>query len=784
MKLVTSLSLSALGLTALAIAAAPPGKYPESRRVNQTDDYFGTTVADPYRWLEDDNASDTQAWVKAQNDVTFGYLDTIPQRKAIRDRITSLWNFEKYTTPGKEGGKYFYGYNTGLQNQNVLYVTDAIDAKARVLLDPNTWTTDGTAAIAGTDVSDDGRLLAFGIADKGSDWVTWRVRDIATGKDMADEVRWCKFSNASWTHDAKGFFYSRFDKPADGKALTGSNKYHKLYFHALGTNQDKDILVYSRDDQPDWGFAGVVTDDGRYLALNVSHGTDKKNRFFYRDLQVVGIDFKPTDADKAVREAEATVLKNTLRGDEPPHIAEVKRKAVADAATARAERVKAAGGVANGFVELLNDFDASYDFIDNVGTTFYFLNDLMAPRNQVLAIDITKPDRANWKVIVPQSDATLVSASIVGDHIVCNYLKDAASQVKVYDLSGKFVRDVALPGIGTASGFGGRRSDPETFYSFASFTTPPSIYRYDVKTGLSTLFKAAKVDFNPADYEVKQVFYSSKDGTKVPMFIAHKKGLTLDGNNPTLLYGYGGFNIPMTPNFSISNLVWMEMGGVYAVANLRGGGEYGEDWHQAGMKLKKQNVFDDFIAAGEWLIASKYTQPKKLAIFGGSNGGLLVGACMTQRPDLFGAAIPAVGVMDMLRFHKFTIGHAWRSDYGSSEESAEQFAVLHGYSPYHALLRAKPGTRFPATMVTTADHDDRVVPGHSFKFAAALQAAGAPDGAVNPANPLLIRIDTSAGHGAGKPTAKQIEERADIFAFLVKNLDFKPTLKPALEPQK
>ncbi|MBL8990491.1 MAG: S9 family peptidase [Phycisphaerae bacterium] len=490
-----------------------------------------------------------------------------------------------------------------------------------------------------------------------------------------------------------------------------------------------------------------------------------------------------TDADKAIREAELAAAKNLLRGDEPDHIAETKRKAVADGVAARNERVKAAGGTAYGFVELLNDFDASYDFIDNVGTVFYFLNDLKAPRNQVLAIDVAKPERSNWKVVVPESDATLVSASIVGDHIICNYLKDAASQVKVFDLNGKFVRDVQLPGIGTAGGFGGKRKDPETFYSFTSFTTPPTIYRYDVKTGVSTVFKSAKVDFNPADYEVKQVFYASKDGTKVPMFIAHRKGLKLDGTNPTLLYAYGGFNISITPTFSVSNLVWMEMGGVYAVANIRGGGEYGVDWHQAGTKLRKQNVFDDFIAAGEWLIANKYTQPKKLAIRGGSNGGLLVGACMTQRPELFGAALPAVGVMDMLRFHKFTIGHAWRSDYGSSE-NADEFRALYAYSPYHALLRAKPGTHFPATMVTTADHDDRVVPGHSFKFAAALQAAGAPGGTLNPENPLIIRIETRAGHGAGKPTAKIIEEAADTWAFLVRTLGFSPTLKAAEEPSK
>jgi prolyl oligopeptidase len=744
---------------------AAPSKlvYPASPKGDTVDDYFGTKVADPYRWLEDDNADATKQWVIAQNKVTFDYLGTIPQRKAIADRITKLWNFEKFGTPGKEGGLYFYSYNSGLEPQARVMFSKSLSEAGKVLIDPNTLRADGTAALAGMAITDDGKLMAYGVADAGSDWNTWKVRDIATGNDLSDEVKWAKFSGASWTKDGKGFFYSRFDAPQEGKALTGSNKYQKVYYHAVGTKQEQDVLVYQRPDQADWGFGATVTDDGQYVAMNVSYGTDKKNRFFYRDLKTNPIGAAPTAQDESVSEIERAIKTATENKD-----------AMATTASTREREamLKSNGGMAHGFVELLNDFDASYDFIDNVGTKFYFLNDSNAPRNQVLMIDVASSAKENWKVVVPSDpSATMISATIVGDHIICNYLQDARSAVKVYDLSGKFVRDVDLPGIGTASGFGGKRSDPETFYSFTGFTTPPSVFRYDVRTGQSTLYKAAKVDFNPGDFETKQVFYTSKDGTKVPMFITHRKGMSLDGNNPTLLYGYGGFNIPLTPSFSVANLVWMEMGGVYAVANIRGGGEYGETWHQGGTKLNKQNVFDDFIAAGEWLNSNGYSNPKKLAIMGGSNGGLLVGACMTQRPDLFAAAIPQVGVMDMLRFHKFTIGHAWRSDYGSSENQAE-FEKLNSYSPYHALLRAKPGSKYPATMVTTADHDDRVVPGHSFKFAAALQAAHTGD------TPALIRVETRAGHGAGMPTSKRIELSADIFGFLFKNLNMDPSKVP------
>jgi len=760
-------------LTAGLAFAAGPVKYPDTRKVDQVDTYHGVKIADPFRWLEDDQSSDTKGWVEAQNAVTFEYLKAIPQRQGIEDRLLKLWDYERFSAPRKEGGRYFYSRNDGLQAQSVLYWTDALTSEPKVLIDPNTLAKDGTVALAGTSVSEDGKLMAYGLAEAGSDWNTWKVRDIETGKDQADELKWVKFSGAGWTNDAKGFFYSRYDAPGEGKVLTGVNRFPKVFYHRVGTEQAKDVLVYERPDQPEWGLGAGVTDDGQYLVMNVSQGTDRKNRFFVRDLKATGIELKANELDGKLRDWErqqGTALVKVI--DDADATSDQKaaiRQAASTAQKARTDMINAGGGTAHGFVELLNDFDASYDFVDNDGPVFWFLTDLEAPRGRLIAIDTRKPARDQWKTVIPQTDATLTGVSVVGNHLIARYLKDASSQVKVFDLTGKFVRDVDLPGLGTASGFSGKRKDPETFYSFTSFNAPPTVFRYDVKTGQSTIWKAPKVDFNPAEYESKQVFLASKDGTKVPMFITHKKGLPLDGNNPTLLYAYGGFNISLTPSFSPATVVWMEMGGVYAVANLRGGGEYGEEWHQAGTKLRKQNVFDDFIAAGEWLVANKYTQPKKLAIQGGSNGGLLVGACMTQRPDLFGAALPAVGVMDMLRFHQFTIGWAWKSDYGSSEDPAE-FKALNAYSPYHQLLRAKPGTKYPATLVTTADHDDRVVPGHSFKFAAALQAAGSPTGEMDANNPLLIRIDVRAGHGAGKPTKKRIEEIADVFAFLHKNL--------------
>lgn len=676
--------------------------YPNTRQSDITDTYHGVTVADPYRWLEDPNSDETKQWVEAQNEVTFGYLNDLPGRDQIKNRLTELWDYERYGIPFKQGNRYFYYKNNGLQNQSVLYTLPTLDAEPKVLLDPNTLSEDGTVALAGTAISENGQYLAYGLSTAGSDWTEWKVRNIETGEDTDDHIRWVKFSGASWTHDHRGFFYSRYDEPKEDTKLEDVNRYQKLYYHTLGTDQSEDTLIYKRDDQPDWGFGGGVTEDGRYLIISVWLGTSPQNLLFYKDLQ------NPN--------------------------AEV--------------------------VELVSEFEAQYSLIDNDGTTFWFQTDLDAPKGKVIAIDITNPDKANWTTLIPESDETLESVGVLNNQFIADYLKDAYTQVKIFDLNGQPIRTVQLPGIGSAGGFNGKREDTETFYSFTSFTTPTRIYHYDLTTGKSTLFREPNVPFNPDDYETQQVFYKSKDGTQIPMFITAKKGVEQNGNNPVLLYGYGGFSISLSPSFSVSNLVWLEMGGVYAVANLRGGGEYGEAWHQQGIKTKKQNVFDDFISAAEWLIEEKYTKKEKVAIAGGSNGGLLVGACITQRPDLFGAALPAVGVMDMLRFNQFTIGWAWESDYGSPANE-EEFKALYAYSPLHNL---KSGTQYPPTMITTADHDDRVVPAHSFKFAAALQSAHAGD------NPTLIRIETKAGHGAGKPTTKLIEEAADKWAFVAHEL--------------
>jgi prolyl oligopeptidase len=693
-----------------ALAAQPKIRYPETKQVEHYDIYHGIKVPDPYRWLEEDvrKSPEVAAWVEAQNKVTFAFLESIPERKGIRERLTQLWNFEKYTTPFKVAGRYFCQRNDGLQNQYVLYMLEKLDGSPRMLLDPNTWSKDGTVALADIEVSPNGRYLAYGVQEAGSDWRTWKILDIDTGRNLEDTIRWTKFTHIAWTADNRGFFYSRFDEPKPGQEYQSLNLNQKVYYHRLGTPQSEDILVYARPDQPEWGFIPEVTEDGRYLVLTIYKGTDDKYRIYYKDLT------------------------------EPYGLP----------------------------VPLIDQFENEYTFLGNDGPVFYFKTDLHAPRGRIIAIDLRKPQPQNYREIVPQTEHTMTSASLVGNLFVVTYLQDAKSLVRIYDINGRHVRDVELPGIGSVTGFTGKRCDTETFYTFSSFATPPTIFHYDLITGKSTVFRQARVDFRPQDYEVKQVFYHSKDGTRIPMFIAHKKGIQLDGNNPTLLYGYGGFNISLTPSFSISRLLWMEMGGVFAMPNLRGGGEYGEKWHQAGTKLNKQNVFDDFIAAAEWLIANKYTRPAKLAIQGASNGGLLVGACMTQRPDLFGACLPAVGVMDMLRFHKFTAGRYWVDDYGSPD-NPEEFKALYAYSPYHVLLRQ--GKRaYPATLITTADTDDRVVPAHSFKFAAALQAMQAGDA------PVLIRIETRAGHGAGKPTSKLIEEIADQWAFLVKVLDMRP----------
>jgi prolyl oligopeptidase len=681
---------------------AAPMRYPEAPRAETVDEYHGRKIADPYRPLEDPDSPATRAWVEAENRVTFEFLESIPERAAIRDRLRALWDYEKYSPPRRESGRYFYSYNTGLQNQSVLYTTDTLDGPARVLLDPNTLSTDGTVALSGVAPSKDGRFIAYGIAAAGSDWNEWKVREVATGQDAQDVVKWVKFSAAEWLPNGQGFFYGRFPEPRRGDDLKGANYHQKVYFHRLGTAQSADLLVWEDPEHKEWQAAPIVTDDGKYLILTVSKGTDAKYRVLYR----------PVDQPDA----------------KPIH--------------------------------LVGDFEAEYDFVDNDGPVFWFKTNKDAPRGKVVAIDTRNPDPKNWVELIPQAAETLEQVNVVSDHFLAVYLKDAHTAVRVFDLQGRHVRDIHFPGLGSAFGFGGKRTDKETFYSFTSFTTPSTIYRYDVASGESTVWRQPKLKFNPDDYATTQVFYRSKDGTRIPMFLSHKKGLKLGASTPCLLYGYGGFNNSLTPGFSPTVLSWMEMGGLYALPNLRGGGEYGEDWHQAGTKLKKQNVFDDFIAAAEWLISNGHTSTPKLAISGGSNGGLLVGACMTQRPELYGATLPSVGVMDMLRFHKFTIGWAWVDDYGSSDDP-EQFRALVAYSPLHNI---KPGTCYPPTLITTADHDDRVVPAHSFKFAAALQAAQSCD------KPVLIRIETRAGHGAGKPTSKMIDEAADRWAFLVKVL--------------
>ncbi|HVR43592.1 MAG TPA: prolyl oligopeptidase family serine peptidase [Thermoanaerobaculia bacterium] len=701
--LLRSVALATIPLLLSPAFAQPRLQTPETRRIGHVEVIHGVEVADPYRWLEGDVrvAAEVQRWIEAQNRVTFRYLASLPSREAIEKRLTALWNYEKITTPVKAGGRYHFKKNAGLQNQYVLWVQDSLVEEPRVLLDPNGWSKDGTIALADTTFSDDGRWLAYAVAEAGSDWVTWRVMEVATGKLLPDELRWVKFSGVSWTRDGKGFFYSRYPEPEEGRAYQSLNRNMKVYYHRVGTPQSDDVLVYHRPEQPDWGYTTKVTDDGRYLILTFWKGTDAKYQVHVKDL-------------------------------EDPY------------------------GMP---APLIDTFDREYSFIGNDGPKFYFLTDLDAPLRRVISIDLDDPAPSAWTTVIPQAESMLEDVDYVGNLFIAQYLEDARSEVKIYTNEGKHVRDVELGQIGRASGFGGRRTDTETFYSFSSFTTPPSIYRYDVATGDRKLIHRSTVDFDPDDYEVRQVFYESKDGTRVPMFIAHRKGLELDGSNPTLLYGYGGFNISMTPGFSPARLIWMEMGGVFAMPNLRGGGEYGEEWHQAGTRLEKQNVFDDFIAAAEWLIDSGYTRPEKLAISGGSNGGLLVGAAMTQRPDLFGAALPAVGVMDMLRFHHFTAGRFWVDDYGSTDDP-EEFAALLAYSPYHNLRPAD----YPATLVTTADTDDRVIPAHSFKFAAALQHAH------RGTDPVLIRIETRAGHGAGKPVSKVIAQTADQWAFLAENL--------------
>lgn len=680
----------------------PSLDYPKASRGDVVDDYHGTTVADPYRWMEDIDSAETREWVEAQVALFDSYIADVPARDRIQERLTELWDYEKFGIPFEKGGRYFYSYNSGLQNQNVVYSTPSLDDEAAVLIDPNTLSEDGTVALSGLSPTKDGSKIAYAVSEAGSDWTTWKVREVESGEDREDVIRWSKFSGAEWTPDGAGFFYGRFPEPEEGGDLRAANYFAKVYYHRLGTTQDEDTLIWQDEEHKDWRADATVTDDGAYLILTVGKGTDDKYRVLIR----------PLDATEA----------------EPVH--------------------------------LVGEFDADYTFIDNDGPRLFFRTDKDTPLGKVIAINVNDPAPEQWETIIPEAEETLIGVNRVGDLLIAQYLKDARSAVKLYDLAGAFVREVEFPELGTASGFSGDRDDTETFYAFSSFTRPTTIYRYDLASGESTLYKKPDVGFNPDDYTTEQVFYTSKDGTRVPMFISHKKGIAIGPETPTMLYGYGGFNIPLTPSFSVSRLVWMELGGVYAVPNLRGGGEYGEAWHKAGTKLQKQNVFDDFIAAAEFLIDEGRTSTPKLAIQGRSNGGLLVGACMTQRPELFGACLPGVGVLDMLRFHTFTIGWAWTDDYGSSE-NAEEFEALNAYSPYH---RIEAGACYPPTLIVTADHDDRVYPAHSFKFAAAMQAAQGCE------NPILIRIETRAGHGAGKPTAKIIEEAADEMAFVVKEL--------------
>ena len=698
--------IGALSIVPIYLAGAEEVRmqYPETRRDDHVDVYHGVEAPDPYRWLEQDvrESPEVADWVRRQNEVTFGYLEAIPERRRIRQRVEELWNYERFSTFFQRGGRYFYFRNDGLQNQSALYAQKSLDDEPRLLLDPNAWSKDGTVALSGLAVSPAARYAAYGVSDAGSDWQKWQVVAVDSGETLGDELRWVKFSGAAWTRDGKGFFYSRFPEPEEGAEYQNLNLNQKVYYHRVGTPQDEDVLVYERPDHPDWMIGASVSSDGRWLVLTMQVGTDDRHRIAVKDLE------EPYGAP----------------------------------------------------VEIVSGFDNEYSFIESVGSTLYFQTDLVAPTRRVIAVDMRRPERENWREIIPAAKETLRGVNLVGMQFIAEYLEDAQSLVKLYSPEGRLLEEIELPGVGTAGGFSGRPSDTETFYSFSSFATPPSIYRYDLLTGESTLLRRAEVAFDPSRYVTNQVFFMSKDGTRVPMFLTHRKGVELYGENPTLLYGYGGFNIPLTPSFSIRTVSWLELGGVWATANLRGGGEYGEKWHEAGTKLDKQNVFDDFIAAAEWLIENKFTRREKLAIMGGSNGGLLVGAAITQRPELFGAALPAVGVMDMLRFHKFTAGRFWVDDYGSSDDP-DQFRALYAYSPYHNL---KNRDSYPPTLITTADTDDRVVPMHSFKFAAELQYRQK-----GPAPPL-IRIETSAGHGAGKPTSKAIEELADEWAFLVKSL--------------
>jgi len=673
--------------------------YPKAKIVNVVDDYFGTKVTDPYRWLEDADSKDTKAWVDAENRITFSYIHSSPAFEKIKTRLTELWNYPKYSAPYKKGLYYFFMKNNGLQNQSVLYKQTSLDEKAKVLLDPNTLSADGTIAISGLSYSHDGKYLAYGLSKSGSDWQEYHIRNVAASKDLGEVIHWCKFSNIAWKHDNSGFFYNRF--PAVGTVPeSDKNNYNRVYWHKLGTPQKKDRLVYEDPAHKEWGFSPFISQDGKYLFLDVWKGTDPRNRIYYKKVNSRG-----------------------------------------------------------GFIKLLNKADAGYSFIYNKGPVFYFKTDLQAPRGRVVAIDTRKPQLQNWHETIPQKKDVLSWVKVVNHQFVAVYMHDAHSQLLIFNRDGSFDKEIALPAIGSVNGLSGNPDDSEMFITFTSYLYPSTIFKYNFKSGSMDIFRKPKIKFNTTDYITEQVFYPSKDNTKIPMFIIHKKNIKLNGENPTILYGYGGFDISLTPYFSVSRLVWLEYGGIYAVANLRGGGEYGEEWHKAGMLKNKQNVFDDFISAAEWLIQKRFTTPKRLAINGGSNGGLLVAACMVQRPDLFGAVLCQVPVIDMLRYQKFTVGRYWTPEYGNAEKSKADFDFLFAYSPLHNI---KEHVEYPPTLVTTADTDNRVAPLHAKKFVATLQAK------YKGRNPILLRVETKAGHGGGKPTSKRIEEVSDLYTFLLK----------------
>ncbi len=683
--------------------------YPPAHRDSIIDVYHGVEVPDPYRWLEDADSPETQAWVAQQNKLTSDFL-AVSAREKIRARLTKLMDYPRYSAPDKQGGRYFFWKNDGLQNQSVLYLQETLDGEPRVVINPNLMSEDGTVAVTNTAVSEDGALLAYTVSRSGSDQQEIKIRTIDTNQDYNETLQWCRFTSIAWKHDGSSFFYDRFPDP-NTVAPEDRVNYSRVYWHRLDTPQSHDQLIYECPENKELGFAPLITEDGRFLILYVYHGTDTKNRIYYRPVE-------STDP----------------------------------------------------FIKLLDDADARYDFIGNNDSVFYFDTDLDAPRGRIIAIDVNNPARSNWSTILPQTDDVIDYVAFINNHFVVACLHDVHHELKIYNLDGSFIREIPLPTLGVIYGLSGRQKDTEMFFSFNSFLFPSASYRYDFITDRLMVFQKPEIDFDPSGYETHQVFYHSRDGTRIPMFITHRKGLCLDGNNPTLLYGYGGFNISCKPFFSVPVLIWLEQGGVYAVANLRGGGEYGESWHQAGMLGKKQNVFDDFIAAAEWLIENKYTSPKRLVIRGGSNGGLLVVACMLQRPELFGAVVCQVPVTDMLRFQKFTIGRYWIPEYGNAETNDEQFKFLYAYSPLHNV---KAGIEYPPIFVTSADTDDRVIPAHAKKFVATLQekAIVLSCESKNIRNPILLRVETKAGHGLGKPTSKAIDEHADIYAFLFKVLD-------------